>query len=71
MERVTRRNLAQVPSFRGLSPVQAKARVDANDRINAELVARCRDSADLVLELVLSSTGDHAAAAAAGGGAVL
>jgi pantothenate kinase len=48
MERVTRRNLAQVPSFRGLSPAQAKARVDANDRINAELVARCRDSADLV-----------------------
>ena len=52
MERVARRNLAEVPSFKGLTLDQSRQRIAANDLINAELVARSGQRADLQLQIV-------------------
>ena len=53
MERVTRRNMSN-PGWEGLTYEQAALRVDANDRVNADLVARSGALADFRFTLELA-----------------
>eukprot|EP01079_Euglenida_sp_SAG-EU17-18_P002165 gene2165-3082_t len=51
MERVAKRNMSN-PGWEDLTLEQVRARVDTNDRVNAELVARCASVPDFSFAVV-------------------